>query len=204
MKLSHFRFRSRCWFPRMELFWRPILYYGTTFLICFLSILSAAAEYTLNWVHMLMYTHVLRYVHIFSLTNGFTSTSKLWFVSWRRNSICRLHRSGCKVTSYAYFEEKENHRNRSRSDCGLDFGFLHRKHVITDGSRAGMQVVPSRQHNGQHLVWNHMHYKSCVVMAGKPHVHSTQGTKWEWWHMDHDRNKVRSNQKTNIDHAFWR
>ena len=24
--------------------------------------------------------------------------------------------------------------------------------------------VPGRQHNGQHLVWNHMHYKSCVVV----------------------------------------
>jgi len=29
------------------------------------------------------------------------------------------------------------------------------------------------------LVWNHMHYKSCVVVAGKPHVRSTRGTKWE-------------------------
>ena len=50
---------------------------------------------------------------------------------------------------------------------------------ITDGFRAGIQVVPDRQHNGQHLVWNHMHYKSCVVVAGKPHVRSTRGTKWE-------------------------
>ena len=30
--------------------------------------------------------------------------------------------------------------------------FFHRKHVITDGFRAGIQVVPGRQHNGQHLV----------------------------------------------------
>jgi len=51
--------------------------------------------------------------------------------------------------------------------------------VITDGFRAGIQVVPGRQHNGQHMVWNHMHYKSCVVVAGKPHVRSTRGTKWE-------------------------
>jgi len=28
---------------------------------------------------------------------------------------------------------------------------------------AGIQVVPGRQHDGQHLVWNHMHYKICVV-----------------------------------------
>jgi len=33
-------------------------------------------------------------------------------------------------------------------DYGLDFGVLHRKHVISDGFRAGIQVVPSRQHNG--------------------------------------------------------
>ena len=75
--------------------------------------------------------------------------------------------------------EKKKRRNRSRSGYGLDFGFLHRKHVITDGCRAGIQVVPSRQHNGQHLVWNHMHYKGCVVVAGRPHVRSTRGTKWE-------------------------
>jgi len=28
-------------------------------------------------------------------------------------------------------------------------------------------VVPGRQHNGQHLVWNHMHYKSCFVVEVK-------------------------------------
>jgi len=60
-----------------------------------------------------------------------------------------------------------------------DFGFLHRKHVITDGLRAGIQVVPGRQQNVQHLVWNHMHYKGCVMVAGKPHVRSTRGTKWK-------------------------
>ena len=68
---------------------------------------------------------------------------------------------------------------RSRSDYGLDFGVLHRKHIITDRFRAGIQKVPGRQHNGQHLVWNHMHYKSFVVVAGKPHVRSTRGAKWE-------------------------
>ena len=57
--------------------------------------------------------------------------------------------------------------------------FLHRKHIITYGYMAGIQVVPGRQNNWQHLVWNHMHYKSCVVVAGKPHVRSTRGTKWE-------------------------
>ena len=36
----------------------------------------------------------------------------------------------------------------------LNFGFLHRKQVIADGLRVGIQVVPGRQHNGQHLVWN--------------------------------------------------
>jgi len=76
-------------------------------------------------------------------------------------------------------QEKKKRRNRSRSDYRLDFGFLHRKHIITDGFRAGIQVVPGRQHNGQHLVWKYMHYKSCVVVAGKPHVRSTRGTKWE-------------------------
>jgi len=102
-----------------------------------------------------------------------------------------------------FFEEQDKRRNRSRLDYGLDFGFLRRKHVITDGFRAEIQVVPGRQHNGQHLVWNHMHYKSCVVVAGKPHVSLTRGSKWEWRHMDHDRNKVRCNQKTDIDHVFW-
>ena len=63
---------------------------------------------------------------------------------------------------------------RSGSDHGLDFGFLHRKQIITDGYRAGIQVVPGRQHNGQNLVWNHMHYKSCVAVAGKLHVRSTR------------------------------
>ena len=29
-------------------------------------------------------------------------------------------------------------------DYGLDFSFLHRKHIITDGFRAGIQVVPGR------------------------------------------------------------
>ena len=48
-----------------------------------------------------------------------------------------------------------------------------------------------------------MHYKSCVVVAGELHVFSTRGTKWEWRHMEHDRNKVRCNKKTDIDHAFW-
>jgi len=37
-------------------------------------------------------------------------------------------------------------------DYGLDFGFLHRKHVITDGIKAGIQVVHGRQRNGQHLI----------------------------------------------------
>jgi len=77
------------------------------------------------------------------------------------------------------FERKKKRRNRSRSDYGLDFGFLHRKHVIIDGFRARIQVVPGRQHNGQHLVWNRMHHKSCVVVAGKQHVCSTRGIKWE-------------------------
>jgi len=40
-------------------------------------------------------------------------------------------------------------------------------------------VVQGWQHNVQHLVWNHMHYKGCVMVAGKPHVRSTQGTKWK-------------------------
>jgi len=102
------------------------------------------------------------------------------------------------------------HPRASRKPCsldqdyGFDFGFLHRKHIITDGFRTGIQVVTGRQHNGQHLVWNHIHYKSCVVVAGKPQVRSTRGTKWQWRHMDHDRNKVRCNQKTDINHAFWR
>ena len=109
-------------------------------------------------------------------------------------------RSAWHVTSYAYFEEKE----KRRSDYGLDFVFLHREHVITDWFRAGIQVVPGRQPNGQHLVWNHMHYKTCVVVADKPLGCSTWGAKWEWRHVDHDRNKVRCNQKTNINHAFWR
>ena len=124
---------------------------------------------------------------------------------WKDKSICQLHRSGWQVTSYAYFEDNEKHRNRSRSDYWLDFRFLRRKHVITEGFRTGIQVVPGRQHNGQHLVRNlsHMHYKSCVMVACRLHVRSTQGTKWEWRHMDHDRNKVHSNQKTDIDHALW-
>jgi len=84
-----------------------------------------------------------------------------------------------QVTSYAYFEEKEKRRNRSRSDYKLDFGCLHKKHVITDGFMAEIQVMPGRQHNGQHLVWNHMHIKSCVVVAGKPHGRSTRRTTWE-------------------------
>ena len=121
----------------------------------------------------------------------------------RRNSICRLHKSGWQVTSYPYFEEKEKRWNRSKLDYGLDFGFLQRKQVITDRFWAGIHMVPGRQHNGQHLVRNYMHYKSCVVVAGKSNVRSTRGSKWEWLHMDHDRNKVRCIQKTDIDHVLW-
>ena len=74
-------------------------------------------------------------------------------------------------------------KKRKNVEIGLDqiTGLIlaYSKHVITDRFRAGKLVVPGRQHNGQHLVWNHMHYKSCVVVAGKPHVRSTRGTKWE-------------------------
>jgi len=111
-----------------------------------------------------------------------------------------------RMTNYklCILEEKEKRQNRSRSGYyRLDFDFLHRKHVIADGFRAGIQVVLGRQHNGQHLVRNHMHYKGCVMVAGKPHVRSTREIKWEWRYMDHERSKVRCNQNTNIDHALW-
>jgi len=55
--------------------------------------------------------------------------------------------------------------------------FIGNTSPLTD--RAGIHVVPGREHHGQHLVWNHMHYKSCVVVAGKSHIRSTGGTKWE-------------------------
>ena len=63
-----------------------------------------------------------------------------------------------KLQAMLTLKKREKRRNRSGSDHGLDFGFLRRKHIITDGYRAGIQVVPGRQHNGQRLVWNHLHY----------------------------------------------
>jgi len=85
-----------------------------------------------------------------------------------------------KLKAKLTLKKRNKHPNRFRSDYGLDFGFLHKEHIITDGFRAGIQIVPGRQHNWQHLVWNHMHYKSCVVVAGKPHVCSTNGNDGIW------------------------
>jgi len=81
------------------------------------------------------------------------------------------------ATLYYGFEEKKKRQIRSRLDNGLNFGFLRMKHVITFRFRAGIQVVPGRQQNGQHLVWIHMHYEGRVVVAGKPHVCTTQKSK---------------------------
>ena len=66
-------------------------------------------------------------------------------------------------------------QNWSRSDHGLDFGFLYRKFIIADGIRAGIPVVTGRQHNGQLqlLVLNYMHYEGCVIVTSKPHVNLT-------------------------------
>ena len=83
------------------------------------------------------------------------------------------------MNTYAYFEDKEKRQDRSRSDYGLDFGFLYRKHVITDGFRAGIRVVPGRQHNGQHLVWKHMHswwqVSRTSVQLGETNGNDTHG-----------------------------
>jgi len=62
---------------------------------------------------------------------------------------------------------------------GLTLAFFIGNTLSSDGFRAGIQVVPGRQHYWQHSVWNHLQYKNCVVVAGKLHVRSTRGTKWE-------------------------
>ena len=107
-----------------------------------------------------------------------------------------------KLQAMLFLKKRKNVEVSLIQITGLILALFIRKHVITDGF--GAEVMPGRQHNGQRLVWNHMHYKGCVMVADEPHVYSTRGTKWEWRHMDHDRNKVRCNQKTDIDHVLWR